>query len=321
VGPTAVGPTAVGPAPALTSYVRQAREHPAYRWWRLPAAGVIAIPLFFVVSVAVVAACWALAPGPVGDFMESAELELNARSHPAILILALGSIAVMLPCVWIAILITGPRPVGHLSSVYGRLRWGWMLRALVAALIIWVGSILFLTLVLDPTPVTMPSRATIIGIAIMLAFTPFQAAAEEYVFRGYLMQLVGSWTTWVWVPVVVSVPLFALAHGYSRWGTVDVAIFGLTAAILVVRTGGLEAAIALHIANNCSLAVLEAFGLVDTSDTGTGPWDVFPSVIMSAVFLLVVEWMFRRSGLFRGRRRAQDPAVGPVGLAGEPAAL
>lgn len=306
---------------ALTPYVRQAREHPAYRWWRLPVAGIIAIPLFFVSSMVVVAACWAAAPNPVGAFMESAELDINARSHPAILILALASIAVMLPCIWIAIMITGPRPVGHLSSVYGRLRWGWMLRTLVAALIIWVGSILFLTLVLDRTPVEMPTRAMVIGIAIMLAFTPFQAAAEEYIFRGYLMQLVGSWTTWVWVPVAVSVPLFAFAHGYSRWGTVDVAIFGLTASILAIRTGGLEASIALHIANNCSLAVLEAFGLVDTSDTGTGPWDVFPSVIMSAVFLLLVEWMFRRSGLFRGRRRAQAPALGPLGLAGEPAAL
>lgn len=294
----------------LTRYTRQAREHPAYRWWRLPLAGILATGSFVVASVIVVGLCWAAAPGPIGRFLDSADMELHARSHPAVLVLALGSIAVMLPCLLLAVRLTGPRPVGHLSSVYGRLRWGWLLRMLVLALIIWVGSILFITLVLDPTPVTMPTRAVLVGIVIMLALTPFQAAAEEYVFRGYLMQLVGSWTTSVWLPVVVSVPLFALAHGYSRWGTVDVAIFGLTASILVIRTGGLEASIALHIANNCTLAVLEAFGLVDTSDTGTGPWDVFPSVVMSVIFLLVVEWMFRRSGLFRGRRRA--PSVAPA---------
>jgi membrane protease YdiL (CAAX protease family) len=227
--------------------------------------------------------------------------------------MALASVAVMLPSILVAVLITGPRPLGHLSSVYGRIRWGWLLRTLVVALIVWVGSILFITLVLDPTPVKAPSQAMLVGIAIMLAFTPFQAAAEEYVFRGYLMQLVGSWTKWWWVPVVANVPLFALAHGYSRWGTVDVAIFGLTASILVLRTGGLEAAIALHIANNCSLAVLEAFALVDTSDTGVGPWDVLPSLVMSAAFIGIIEVMFRRSGLYRGRRRAQGAAAAPIG--------
>lgn len=288
----------------LTPYWRQARENPAYRWWRLPLAGIVATVFFFVASTAVVLACWLAAPGPVGAFLDRPDTEFNVRSDPAILVMGLGSVAVMLPCLMLAVLITGPRRLGHLSSVYGRIRWGWLLRTLVVALILWVGSILFLTLVLDPTPVRPPGERLLTGIAIVLALTPFQAAAEEYVFRGYLMQLVGSWARWAWVPVLVSVPLFALAHGYSVWGTVDVAIFGLTAAILVVRTGGLEAGISAHIANNCTLAVLEAFGLVNTSDSGTGPTDVLPSVVMSAAFILIIEWMFRRSGQFRGRRRA-----------------
>jgi membrane protease YdiL (CAAX protease family) len=297
----------------MTPYVRQAREHPAYQWWRLPLAGVLSVPLFFVASILVLLLAWLAAPEPIGDFVDSGDVMLNVRSHPAVLLMGLGSIAVILPVLFIAVLITGPRPVGHLSSVYGRLRWSWLIHTLIAALVLMFGSILFIALVLDPTPIEPPSQRVLVGVLIVLAATPFQAAAEEYLFRGYLMQLVGSWTRQAWVPVAVNVPLFAAAHGYSQWGTVDVAIFGLTASILVIRTGGLEAAIAFHIANNVTLGVLEAFGLVDTSDTGVGPWDVVPSAIIAVIFLIVVEVMFRRYGLHRGRLRARDGGSAPIG--------
>jgi membrane protease YdiL (CAAX protease family) len=308
-------------APGLTTYVRQAREHPAYRWWRLPLAGVFTVLFFFGGSILVLLVAWLAAPGPIGHFIDSGDAELNVRSNPVVLLMGLGSIAIILPAVFVAVLITGPRPVGHLSSVYGRLRWRWLIRTTAVALILIFGSILFIALVLDPTPVKLPSERLVVGIVIVLVATPVQAAAEEYLFRGYLMQLVGSWTRWVWLPVVVNVPLFAAAHGYSRWGTVDVAIFGLTASLLVIRTGGLEASIAFHIANNVSLGVLEAFGLVDTSDTGTGPLDIVPTAIMAAIYLIVVEVMFRRSGLHRARRRALNGGDAPIGWAGEPAAV
>lgn len=295
------------PIAGLTPYVRQAREHPAYRWWRLPLGGLVAVIVFLVASVLVFAVGWWVAPGPIGRFMDSDDLDISVKANPVIIAVALLSIAVMLPSLFGAVRLTGPRPVGHLSSVYGRLRWRWLLRALAVAFALMFGSLLLLTLVLEPTPVSMPTHRMWIGIAVVALLTPFQAAAEEYAFRGYLMQLVGSWTRWAWLPVLVSVPLFAAAHGYSRWGTVDVGIFGLTASILVIRTGGLEASIALHIANNVTLGVLEAFGLVDTSDKGTGPWDVVPTFVTAAVFIAIIEWMFRRSGLYRGRRRAGVP--------------
>src|SRR5690554_7984578 len=54
---------------------------------------------------------------------------------PSVLAFSLISIALMLPSLWLATLIMGPRPVGLLSSVTGRLRWGWMLRLIAPALV------------------------------------------------------------------------------------------------------------------------------------------------------------------------------------------
>lgn len=101
-------------------------------------------------------------------------------------------------------------------------------------------------------------------IAIVLT-SPLQAAAEEYFFRGYLMQAIYSSAPVnnPWFAVVGSALVFALLHGGQnlpafayRFG------FGLIAGWLVVRTGGLEAAIGAHIANN-----LIAFGWADLSGT------------------------------------------------------
>ncbi|MDR1236780.1 MAG: CPBP family intramembrane metalloprotease [Propionibacteriaceae bacterium] len=91
-------------------------------------------------------------------------------------------------------------------------------------------------------------------LLVIFVTTPFQAAAEEYLFRGYLLQSLTMIARNKWAGVVVSAAIFAFFHangdllifGY-RFG------FGLLAGSLVVLTGGLEAAIAAHVVNNlCS---------------------------------------------------------------------
>ena len=58
--------------------------------------------------------------------------------------------------------------------------------------------------------------------------------------------------------MLVPALLFALAHGLGQSAPVffDRFAFGVVAGILVIRTGGLEAAIAMHVLNN-----FLAFGL------------------------------------------------------------
>ena len=108
---------------------------------------------------------------------------------------------------------------------------------------------------------------------MILLTTPLQAAAEEVGFRGYVTQAVSSWFARPVVGIVVggavSAVCFALAHGVQDpWLFADRLCFGIVASWLAVHSGGLEASVALHTANNVvSLVVSAATGtLSDVAD-------------------------------------------------------
>lgn len=304
-----------------TRYHRLARETPAYAWWKLPVAGLLAIAIYFGAALVLVLVALVLfaAGGGVDEldtWMESAgNLDLH---HLDFFVLDMLGIAILIPVILVAVLITGPRPIGYLSSVAGRLRWGWLARTALIAFavsIVTIGGAVAVNEITEPAEIASPEFSTraIVAIGLVLLLVPFQAAAEEYVFRGYLLQLIGSWTRFAFIPVLVSVPLFVGAHLYEFWGLVDVGIFGLTAAVLTIRTGGLEAAIAAHTANNVVLFVLDAAGMFSATDaSGYGPVDLIPTVISSVVFLVWVDWLARRQGLQRTRPPIPTPPPPPA---------
>jgi len=85
--------------------------------------------------------------------------------------------------------------------------------------------------------------------------TPLQSAAEEYLFRGYLSQMVAGWFRSHRVgavsAAVVTAAAFSLAHApQDFWTFLDRFVFALAASATVWLTGGLEAAIVLHAVNN-----------------------------------------------------------------------
>jgi membrane protease YdiL (CAAX protease family) len=300
-----------------TPYHRLARETPAYAWWKLPVAALVILGLYLALSVVVliVAAVYFAVRDDgttIDDWFDAVgELDLT---HLDFFVIDMMSLVVLIPSVILGVLAVGPRPVGYLSSVAGRLRWGWLGRtALIsfAVSVVTLGASLAVTEATDPADVSAPSdlgRRVVIAIVVVLLIVPFQAAAEEYLFRGYLMQLVGSWSRFAIVPIVVTTPLFVAGHAYDLWGLLDVGMFGLTAAVLTIRTGGLEAAIAAHTANNVLLFVLDALGMISaTDDSGAGPVDLLPTAVSSVLLLLLVERAARRHGI----QRTRDPMPGP----------
>lgn len=305
-----------------TPYHRLARETPAYRWWRLPVAApvVVAAYLALTVVLVVLAAVYFAVAGSAGTSLSgwldaAGDLDLARLDY---FVLDMLSLVLLIPAVLLGVLATGPRPVGYLSSVTGRLRWGWLGRTAVIAFAVsavTIGGALALTAITDPAEVTSPASVegrVAVSLLLIVLVMPFQAAAEEYLFRGYLMQLVGSWTRFAVVPVVVTTPIFVAGHGYGLWGLLDVGIFGVTAAVLTIRTGGLEAAITAHTANNVVLFVLDALGVLSASDdSGAGPLDLAPTVVGSILLLVLVERAARRAGI----RRTRDPMPEPVVLA------
>ncbi|MEU6124600.1 CPBP family intramembrane glutamic endopeptidase [Streptomyces sp. NPDC047123] len=169
---------------------------------------------------------------------------------------ALLSLALVTPAVFLAARWAQRRPAGTLSSVTGRLRWRWLGRCLLVALPLVTASLGVMLLLPEPAGggddmawAGLPDF--LLGLATVCLLVPFQASAEEYAFRGWLTQAVGAWCRSPWVAIVPGALLFAAAHGWGTpWGFADLVVFGLVAGFLTVRTGGLEAAIGLHVVNN-----------------------------------------------------------------------
>ena len=299
------------------AYHRLFRELPRYRWYKPVLALLLGAFLYLVFSNAVVLALYAvvcsvggqpaaaaLGAGIVDDPLDS--------SQPLVLLATLGSIATMLPAVLIAVRLTGLGSSGQLSSVVGRLRWRWMLRSLGPAAVfmgLTVGlSYLVVPLVVgDPLgtgPVTTPPTALAWSVVVILLLVPLQAGAEEYVFRGFATQALGSWIAWPAVAIVVPTVAFALSHAYNPWGIVDVAVFGVTAAWLTWRTGGLEAAIVGHVLNNTVLFLLLA-PFAGTGSSDGSPIGLAVTVVCTPVWAWLAVRAFDRSGELRS-----SPAIG-----------
>ncbi|MBD9701229.1 CPBP family intramembrane metalloprotease [Streptomyces sp. ID01-12c] len=229
--------------------------------------------------------------------------------------LALLSLALCLPVVLLAARWVQRRPAGTVSSVTGALRWRWLVLCLGVALPV-SGAILGISLLL-PEPAGGGPEVTwaglspfLLGLAAVCLLVPFQAAAEEYVFRGWLSQAVGAWFRSPWVAVAPQAVLFAAAHGWGTpWGFVDLVVFGLVAGLLTIRTGGLEAAIALHVLNNLfAMGFMAAIaGGLDTDETAAD-MDVLMLAVdvpLVVLYAAVVLYLARRRG---ARTRGLHPA-------------
>jgi len=155
----------------------------------------------------------------------------------------------------------------------------------------------------------VPTGQLLVTAVVILFTTPLQAIGEEYAFRGYLMQALGS-LFGTWVAVIATALMFAVAHGLQNFPLFfDRFAFGLLAGYLVVRSGGLEAGIALHILNNY---VAFGFALLFGDITGTlnvqevSWWNLPLTVTQSLVFLVLVLLVARRMRL---RNKTDPPAL------------
>ena len=198
---------------------------------------------------------------------------------------------------------------GLLSSVVGRLRWralAWFAVAALALELVMLAVIQFggIDLAGGERHGGGAAPDAVAVIAVTLLTSTFQAAGEEYFFRGYLLQAVGALVRSTVVAILVTTVLFTLAHGIWPWQSpalfLDRFAFGLVAALLVVRTGGLEASIAAHAANNVVTFVFAALTNSVGASLGVqdAPWPLVSlDVVKFAAFGAVALWMARRMNL------------------------
>ena len=228
-------------------------------------------------------------------------------SDPFMFAFAMGMLILLVPALWAATRIAGAKPVGTLFSVVGYLRWRWLLHCGVTAItiyaVVYSGAFVVAVAQGESLVATFDMPRTLVLLVLTVTLMPLQSAAEEYVFRGYLMQMIGSWLRHPAFAILLPAPLFVFGHDYGPLGMTDVAVFAIVAGWLTWRTGGLEAAIALHVVGNVSGFALAAVGLVDINATEVGLPDLLVSLLVTLTFAVVVLRLAHHHGIQRTAHR------------------
>lgn len=276
------------------------------RWWQ-PLIGTL-FAIFVVASGAVaVSLVVSLAADTMGGSTDASD-PLDPDTPLGLLGTNLA-IAMLAPAVALAVIVVHRQRVGWLVSVTGQVRWALLGRLLWPAALVVLVFVFGVGFFVPPDSDTgsldidVPPAGTLVALLLVIAVTtPLQAAAEEVGFRGYLTQAVSSWFARPAVGIVagglVSAVIFAAAHGnQDGWLYADRFVFGAVASWLALRSGGLEAPIALHVANNLvSLGVAAVTGsLSDSLTLSTLQWQfAVLDVAMMLAFAVVVERVVRR---------------------------
>ncbi|GAB48086.1 CPBP family intramembrane glutamic endopeptidase [Mobilicoccus pelagius] len=291
--------------PVLPTEPRPGSEYPhtlrtpAARWWR-PLVGIlVAVLLFVAASIACFVAALAADVAVFGRTVDPSSMRLT----PALFVGTLVPLILLVPITWgITRWFHGQR-FGWTGSVESRFRLGRLGAAIPVMLVLLLAYFTVFTLAF---PTGTPGRGEhwlaflVIGVLLL----PAQAAAEEIFFRGYLMRAVASWfarpqLAFV-VGTLVSAVLFAAAHGAADpWLNLYYLCFGITLSLLTRLTGGLEAAMLVHVANNVASAVVGSLltdmsTAFDRSAGVGGPFMLVQIVAIALVAAALVWWTRRR---------------------------
>lgn len=308
------------------------RGAPRYRWWKPLLALVLAALYYFTLSTVYGLAILLPYMMLTGDGLDAPdallELALPDTQRPVSILLTLGSVALMIPAAVLAMLSVGLTPAKRLWSVALRIRWRWIGRTIVPALVSLIAmNVVGIALEFAVQPGAAQEAAAqpaeynlqfaLISMLLVLLLVPIQATAEELVYRGMFMQVLGGWLGGVrgagrlatalrgpWIPIVLPAILFGFSHIYDIWGWASVVALAVVAGWLSWRTGGLEAAITMHVLNNLiafGFLALAFDGETGQTSSGGGLGTLIGSIAGLALYSWWVDRDFRRTDGMRTR--------------------
>lgn len=249
-----------------------------------------------IVSQVIVLVGWLGAGRPLTAALYTTEA--LAFLHPVGLLATNLALALLTVIALILVRFVHQRDPRWAMSVRPGLRWGYLLCCLAVAAVV-LNAVLLLG---RGSWHADPQAHVWLWLLIVLLTSPLQAAGEEFFFRGYLLQAFGAMPrdprTARWFSVLASALVFAFFHGVQNPALfVDRFGFGLLAGWLVLLTGGLEAGIACHVANNIFAFGWAAFsgGIAQARALQSITWGTAASDLLGfALFGVIAWWLSRR---------------------------
>jgi membrane protease YdiL (CAAX protease family) len=149
------------------------------------------------------------------------------------------------------------------------------------------------------------SGTTVVIIVLTLLTTPLQALGEELMFRSVALPAAASWVRAVRpalaLGIIVSSLLFALSHlAGDPWLFGYYTFIGTCTALMAIISGGIEASVAFHIANNVLFTIVntvmsdgEPFAINRSSGSGDAAVLIL-ALVNVAMLVLVLVWRRER---------------------------
>lgn len=270
---------------------------PRYRWWKGLLAILMGAFLFLFFNTIAGAVGWAI---------DGVDLSVLAQGGippvgPGFFLANNIGLALCIPIALLTAWACVQQRPRWLSSVSGGVRWRWLLRLALVLAPLWI-VVIGLGHLLAPLDDVRVRDHTLVMIVGILLTTPLQAAGEEYLVRGLPGRAVGSWFRGPVIgfiaSTIVTALVFMVLHGAGDpWLNAFYVVFAAVGSWLTWRTGGLEAAVAIHaIHNTVSMALLPFIDFSDMFNREEGVGDA--TVLIPMALLLigagVVEFLARR---------------------------
>jgi len=208
----------------------------------------------------------------------------------------------------------------------GKIRWD----RFVISFLVWLilsSLYFFIYLKADPSNFNLNnvSGTLLVLIVVSFLFVPFQAAFEEVIFRGYLMQGLAVLARNRWFPLLMTSLLFGLMHSFNpevkEFGFLTMmpqyVTFGLIFGIVTILDDGIEAAIGAHTANNIFLCIMvthESSALQTPAvyeQQNVYPYTEFAALLVTGIiFVIILKIIFKwdKFSLLLGRVEAKPQA-------------
>lgn len=282
-------------------YPTYPRRFTAYRWYKPLLAGLLFAALFFACTVVLVLA------GSVAGGAESLQniaggYDTMDVSSVSGILLNLGSLAVAIPVLALTARIVRDRPFSSYSSARGGWDWRVFGRMMVLALIVCgVPNVVWLLLDLGP----LDNHFTIVSFLLLTVMGPLQCVAEEYLFRGLIMQTFGGWFRVPVIAVILQGLIFMAMHPYNLTGRLTILATGCMMGLMAWITRGIEASSAIHIVNNMVAFYADGLGIGAISSEVSAA-DLIVTLIIDGVYVLAL-LLLRKKGWFD---RVQKDDVG-----------
>lgn len=199
----AAGTPATATAPAGLAYHRLSHADPKSRWFSPLLEGLLGVAVFIGLNLMISVALAAAIMGSGLSLQDVATNRAVIMEHPALFALTFLSVIAIVPSLFVARLVVGPKPWGLIHSVAGRLRRSLLLPYLGLSFAVYG---IYYAVALAVSGASLPEYRYFqppqvefwVYVAMMLLLVPVQCYAEELAYRGFMMQMLGRWLRTPW---------------------------------------------------------------------------------------------------------------------------